>query len=265
MMNERRQAADSSPSLASPAMKGPKSEGSGASLAAGAKAATVGRLIGERAFHFGASTSAGAIASRDARDRHAIRAGRRFRRRPCGPIRSQRRTRPDRRLFAGRALPAKASADAVPPIATAASPTAVAARSGAPPTHRASATRAAAHEAAHSGQKPDVSAPPPVARVATSAAVHAPAESSGKAADGRPPDPTTSAAPPTAQTDRSARSCRRLSPQGRRSNSTARPPAPDTQTSRPARARSPLAPRPRLRRSARSTSIFRPEASRMSR
>ena len=39
----------------------------------------------------------------DARDQHAIRAGRRFRRRPCGPIRSQRRTRPDRRLFAGRA------------------------------------------------------------------------------------------------------------------------------------------------------------------
>ena len=53
-MNERRQAADSSPSLASPAMKGPKSESSGASLVAGGKAATVGRLVGERAFHFGA-------------------------------------------------------------------------------------------------------------------------------------------------------------------------------------------------------------------
>src|ERR1700722_4456567 len=63
-MNERPQAAGSSPSLASPAMKGPKSEDSGASIAAGAKAATVGRLVGERAFHFGPSTFAGAVASR---------------------------------------------------------------------------------------------------------------------------------------------------------------------------------------------------------
>ena len=62
-MNERPQAAGSSPSLASPAMKGPKSEDSGASIAAGAKAATVGRLVGERAFHFAPSTFAGVIAS----------------------------------------------------------------------------------------------------------------------------------------------------------------------------------------------------------
>src|ERR1700729_2167145 len=63
-MNERPQAAGSSPLLASPAMKGPKSEDSGASTPAGAKAGTVGRLVGERAFHFGPSTFAGAIASR---------------------------------------------------------------------------------------------------------------------------------------------------------------------------------------------------------
>ena len=63
-MNERPQAAANSPSLAPPAMKGPKSEDSGASIAAGGNAATVGRLVGERAFHFGASTFAGAIASR---------------------------------------------------------------------------------------------------------------------------------------------------------------------------------------------------------
>src|ERR1700733_9481899 len=63
-MNERPQAAGGSPSLASPAMKGLKSEDSDASIAAGAKAATAGRLGGERAFHFGSSTFAGAIAGR---------------------------------------------------------------------------------------------------------------------------------------------------------------------------------------------------------
>ncbi len=98
-MNERRQAADSSPSLASPAMKAPKSESSGASLVAGGKAATVGRLVGERAFHFGAATSAGMIASRTL----AINT-------PFAPsaasaadLAARWRTRPDRRLFAGRA------------------------------------------------------------------------------------------------------------------------------------------------------------------
>ena len=64
MMDDRPQAADDSPSLTSPAMKASKSEDSGASLSAGAKATTVGRLIGERAFHLGASTFAGVISSR---------------------------------------------------------------------------------------------------------------------------------------------------------------------------------------------------------
>jgi hypothetical protein len=58
MTNERPQAAASSPSLASPAMDGAKSESGGASIAAGAKATTVGRLVGERAFHSGRSTFA---------------------------------------------------------------------------------------------------------------------------------------------------------------------------------------------------------------
>ena len=199
-MNERRQAADSSPSLASPAMKGPKSESSGASLVAGGKAATVGRLVGERAFHFGAATSAGMIASRTLAINTPFAPGAAS----AADLTARSALNGERALTVGfsPAEPlAKASADAVPPIATAASPTAVAARSGAPPTHRGGATRAAAHEAAHSGQKAEVSAPPPAARVATSAAVHAPAESSGKAAGGRPPDPVTSAAPPAAQTD----------------------------------------------------------------
>jgi hypothetical protein len=56
MTEERPQAADNSPSVAPATVTGPKSEGSGGSIAAGAKA-SVGRLIGERAFHFGATAS----------------------------------------------------------------------------------------------------------------------------------------------------------------------------------------------------------------
>jgi len=200
-MNERPQAAGSSPSFASPAMKVPKSEDSGASIAAGAKAATVGRLVGERAFHFGPSTFAGAIASRTL----AVNA-------PFAPGAASAANLTAGPALDGKsavasgfspaeAMPVKASADAIPPIANAASPTPIAPRSGAPPTHRATLTRVAAHEAARIGEKPDVSASPPIARVATSAAVHAPAESSGKAADGRPPDPVASAAPSAARTD----------------------------------------------------------------
>jgi hypothetical protein len=193
-MNERPQVGGNSPSLASPAMKGPKSEDSGASIAAGAKAATVGRLVGERAFHFGPSTFAGVTASRTL----AVNA-------PFAPgtvsaadLTARSALNGESGLVAGfspaEAISAKSPAHTLPPIANAASATPIAPRAGARPTHRASLTRAAAHEAARIGQKPDVSAPPPAARVATSVAVHAPAESSGKTADGRPPDPVASVA-----------------------------------------------------------------------
>ena len=192
MMNERPQSADSSPSLASPAMKGLKSENGGASIGAGGKAATVGRLVGERAFHFGAATFTGVITSRTL----AVNA-------PFAPGGASSANLTGRGNLNGEsALVADFSAaDAVPPIANAVSPTPIAPRAGAASTHRVSATRAAAHEAVHNGQKPDVSAPPPAARDETSSAVHVAAESSGEAADGRPPDPSTFAAPPTTQTD----------------------------------------------------------------
>ncbi len=61
-MDEGSQAADHASSLAPAATKASGAEASGAPVAPGAKAATVGRLIGERAFHFGAS--AGAMANR---------------------------------------------------------------------------------------------------------------------------------------------------------------------------------------------------------
>ncbi len=85
-------------------------------------------------------------------------------------------------------------------LANATAPAPIAPRAGAPPSNRASLTRAAAHEAARSGQKPEGSAPPPVVRAPSPTSPAAPAESSAKTADGRPPDPTTFGAPPTAQT-----------------------------------------------------------------
>ena len=71
-MDEGSQAADHASSLAPAATKASGAEASGAPVAAGAKAAAVGRLIGERAFHFGAS--AGAIGEPCARGRRAVRA-----------------------------------------------------------------------------------------------------------------------------------------------------------------------------------------------
>jgi hypothetical protein len=167
MMDERPQAAGNSPSI-SPAMKGSKSEGSGASLSTGAKAATVGRLTGERAFHFGASnlTPRADLAAGSARDE---------------------------------VMAAKPLADAIPSVANATASAPIAPRAGAPPSNRGSLTRAAAHEAVRSGQKPEGSAPPPVVQAADSTSPAKPAASSAKAADG-PPDPNTFAAPPTTQT-----------------------------------------------------------------
>jgi hypothetical protein len=175
MMDERSQAAGNSPSLPSPAMKGPKSEDSDASLSAIAKAATVGRLIGERTFHLGASNL---TPSADLKDESVLAAG----------------------FSRDEATPAKPLVNAVPAIATAAAPAPIAPRPGAPPSNRASLTRAAAHEATRSGQKPEGSAPPLVARAPSPASPPAPAESSAKTADGLPPDPTTFGAPQMAQT-----------------------------------------------------------------
>jgi hypothetical protein len=177
MMDERPQAADNSASLTSPVMKAPKSEDSGVSLSAGAKAATVGRLIGERAFHLGASPT-NLMPQADLKGESILAAG-----------------------FAGdEAVAAKPLADAVPVIANATASAPIAPRAGAPPSNRASLTRAAAHEAARSAQKPEVSAPPPVVRAPSPTSPAAPAESNAKTADDRPPDPTTFGAAPTAQT-----------------------------------------------------------------
>lgn len=170
MMEERPQAADNSPSVASAAVTGPKSDDSGGSIAAGASTSSVGRLIGERAFHFGSSTSEGALASR------TLTTGA-----PFG---------------AAEAISATPLAGAVPPVANAMALGQIA--SPAPPSsNRPSLTRAASHEAAHSATKPEGSAPPPAARASESASPPAPAGSNAKAVDDRLPDPTPSAAPTT--------------------------------------------------------------------
>jgi hypothetical protein len=200
MMDERRQAADNSPSLASPATKGPKSENSGASIASGGNAATVGRLVGERAFHFGAATFTGVIAS----GALAVNA-------PFAPGAASTTNLTPRANLNGEGghvagfspdetRPAKPWADAVPSSNNAPAPAPIAPPAGGSPTNRMSATRAAAHEGARSGRKPEVSAPPPVARAPSSASPAAPTGPSAKATDDRPPDPTNFAPPSTPQT-----------------------------------------------------------------
>jgi Flagellar hook-length control protein FliK len=176
-MDEGPETADNARSLASAAMNGPGPKDNGASIAAGAKLVTAGRLIGERAFHFGVSAPAGAVASRTL----AVDA-------PFAPA---------------EAMPARPVADAAPFSNNASTSAPIAARPGGSATNRVSPARAAAHDAAQSGRKAEVAAPPQVARVADSAAAAASAESSraDKAPDRRPPDPIASAASPVAQAD----------------------------------------------------------------
>ena len=200
----------------------------------------------------------------DARDQHAIRAGRRFRRRPCGPIRfngesalSPAFRRPSLRRKP-RPTPFRRSRTPRPrrrsPLARARLQHIAGAARGRPRTKPRTADK---RPRSPRLRLPPGSRPPPQSTRQRNQAARRPTV--GRQI--RLPSPRRQQRKQTC----SARRCRRLSPQGRRSNSMARPPAPDPQTSRPARARSALAPRPRLRRSARSMSIFRPAASRMSR
>ena len=189
MMEERPQAANNPPSVPSAAMTEPKSDAGGGSIASGAKGPTVGRLIGERAFHFGPTAS---------RTLAAIWT-------PAGV--STANLAPEAGLdsespfVAGSspamAAPARSLAGAVPPLANAMAPARVA--SPAPSSNRPSLTRAAPHEAAHSAAKPERIGLPPVVRVAASASPPAPAGSNAKTADRRLPDSTPSAPPPPTQ------------------------------------------------------------------
>jgi hypothetical protein len=194
MMNERSQAANDSPSLASTAAKGPKSEDSGASPAAGATAA-VGRLTGERAFHLGVSTSARAFASRTLGNDAPFGLAANL---PSGAdVNGESASVTG--FSQAKVMPATPLADAVPSVAEATAPAPTGPRAGSPSTNRVSATRAASHEAARSGRKPEVSAPPPVTRASGLASPPAPVGASAKAADSSARDATLFAAPSTTQ------------------------------------------------------------------
>jgi hypothetical protein len=191
------EAAATAPSLAAAATKGPRPEDSGTSIAASDKAAPVGRLIGERAFHFGvtASASAGRVLAIDEPFAPASASG--------GKLASEPKLSAESAAGAdfaqAEAMPATAFAEAAPSENAAAS---IGPRAETFATNRVSPARAAAHDPARSERKPEVSAPAPVAKVASSAAPPAPVETVGKASDRRPPDPATSPGPPSAgQTD----------------------------------------------------------------
>ncbi len=174
MMEERPQAADNSPSVPSAAVTGQKSDDSGGSIAAGAKAASVGRLIGERAFHFGATANGAVAVDAPSAPADASAAG----------------------FSQAMAAPARSLAGAVPPIANAIAPAPIASPKGAPSSsNRGSLTRAVAHSAT----KPEGSAPSPGARASDSVSPLSPTGSNAKATDGRAPDPTLSAAPSPTQ------------------------------------------------------------------
>jgi hypothetical protein len=170
IMNESPEAADKAPPLAA-ATKGSKSDGGGATIAGGASTASLGRLIGQRSFHFAASTSVRAFASRS--------------------------LTADAPFAPGEAKAATPVADAAPSIDNPPATASTAQHAGAAATSVTPA-RAGAHEVPRSGRKPEVSSSPPLVKVA--AADHAPPESSGKAPDGRLPDPIAPASSPTTQT-----------------------------------------------------------------
>jgi len=194
MMNERPQAADDSSSLASPGVKDPKSEDSGASTAAGTNA-IVGRLTGERAFHLGVSTSAGAFASR-ALGNDAPFASTAASFTSGADVNGESSVAGFSRAKVMLSTPL---ADAAPSLAEATAPAPTGPRAGSPSTNRVSATRAASHEAARSGRKLDGLAAPQDTPASGSASPPAPAGSSAKAADSAAPNPTLFAAPSTTQ------------------------------------------------------------------
>lgn len=175
--------ADPAPSLGPPATKGSEPAGHGASLPASAKAPEVGRLIGERAFHFGASVSVSGLTGRTrasdppfAPDAASAP--------PANPAPA---TNPGGvRAFAA----GFAAADAAPTAPRAA-------KAGA---NRAGSVRPA-NEAARSEPKPEAAPAPPAVRAPNPARTSAPAGSGGErnGADGRPPDPAASAAQPAGQ------------------------------------------------------------------
>jgi hypothetical protein len=187
MMEKNSDGADEASSLAaSSAANGPSSA---VSASAAAKAATAARLVGQRAFHFAASTRAAAAPFAEALANLAVQAD------------------PKSEGASGTGLAEAApAADAAPAAANALASTPGAPRASGGATRRASATSAAAHEAAQSGQKHGNSAPfsaDPVAHSAPSAWPAWPS-AGGKAVHEHSSDPIPSPTPPASQADPAA-------------------------------------------------------------
>jgi len=140
------------------ATQAPGVKGDAASPGARGTAGSVGRLVGERAFHLGTASTAGFAPGADLSAE--AQAG----------------------AMLGQAEAAPAKADAVPSTGDAAA--SIANLAGAAAANRASPARAAAHEAARSARKSEVSAPQPATREANPAAAVAPPQSGG---DGKAP------------------------------------------------------------------------------
>ena len=158
----------------------------------------VGRLVGERAFHFTASGSPSAFASRGLTGEASFTlAG------ASGQDLATQVNRSGESAVAAGFATAEAApgAGAAPSSGAAAASAPIVPRARASQPHRASPTRAtAAHEAVHGERGPEATAASAPARVASSAAP-APADSRGDGTDGRLPDPTGSNVPSLAQTD----------------------------------------------------------------
>ena len=260
-MDAGSQAAGYASSPAPAAAKASGAEPGGASGAASDRSTAVGRLVGERAFHFAAG-SPSAFASRGLTGEASFAL--------AGASGQDLATQVNRSgetavaaAFATAEAAAGAGAAQSSGAAVASAP--IAPRARASQAHRASPTRAtAAHEAVRGERQPEATAAP-AARVASSAA---PPPRRIRAAKGltaafpiRPAPSLRRSRKPI----RSARFSQRLSPLRRRSGSTVRRRQPRVWTSRRARARPPRTPRPLVSRSRKSTSIFRRAASRTSR
>jgi hypothetical protein len=169
-MTEGPEAVDKAPSPGPAAGKGAESEASTAAIAAGASTSGVGRLIGQRAFHFAAS--GGAFASR-----------------------TQTNGAPLGAAGAAEAASTAALANPAPAIDTPPTAASIAPHPGGAATSHLDPMRAAARTIARSATKPEDSARPPAARASGSTSPPAPAGSHARAVDGRLSDPTPSAAP----------------------------------------------------------------------
>ena len=190
------EATDDASALAPSLAKASGGEADGASVDASGGLTAVARLTGERAFHFGASRTASAIAARGLMGEASFSlAG------ASGQDLAAQMNLSGESAAAGLTTATTGSGANASSGAAAASTPIAAHTTRALLANRATAARAATHEGARSGWTPEAATSPPIVRTASPAAAATTTESSPKGAGGRPPDPATFAAPLAAQAD----------------------------------------------------------------